>query len=230
MRAAFATALMTFVCAHAFAQQGGFAGGSLMITVQPAGPVAKGSVSFPTTAIGGASWGGQAEIGARVTKALSLSFEASVPVAFDDVQTNVRLSGSFEQTTTTTTSHSDRIFSGLVGYHFPSPHAADVSLVAGVSLVDEQNVSEGRITYQTVSILFAPPPPPATLPPRDLSRSTIGFAGGVDVALSRNPRLDFLIQIRIHWVDRETNVATAVGVLGLSPLVVRPAFGARVHF
>ena len=215
----------------AFAQGRGFVGGGVIGSAQGSEtPV--GSVGFPTSGVGGFSIGGNVEVGVDLASRIGLLLEAIAPLPFESDQVNVRLSGSYQQTTGTVTNHTDIVFSELLSWKTQLSERAEIAVLFGPSLVREHSTSQ-TVTRYTGVTAAAPPVADSIGSEMDLSRWTFGVTSGVSLAWKIRPRLEGVPLVRVHWIERETNLSFPTGnvaLLGLAPVVVRFGVGLRFRF
>jgi hypothetical protein len=198
-----------------------YAGGGAMLSTQKSvSPAAGEGPSFPKTGIGGRAVGVSGEIGTFIARAVSLTFEVSVPARFDSVQETDH--GFLSRTAN---QHRDIVLSGLFHLHRRPSSRVGVALVAGPSVIREDTLQReaSQIGSSSSGIRTVGPFGPQS----PLLRWTVGVTTGADVGIRISPRLQIVPQIRVHWIDRGRHSDFRTDSLGLGSVVIRPAVAVR---
>jgi hypothetical protein len=200
-----------------------YVGGGAMVSTQGSERPGE-SPSFPRSGVGGTALGLTAEAGAFLADAVSIAFEAGIPLRFESIQET-----DYFLVFRTRNRHRDLVFSGLFHFHLPAAGAMRAAIVAGPSVVRED--TQRSIAYAigafggVSSGNFAPFGVESPL-----TRWTVGVTGGADFAFQAARHVSVVPQIRIHRVSRAEQGEGDSGSLGLGSWIVRPAVTVRAVF
>jgi hypothetical protein len=175
----------------------------------------------PNAAVGGAALGVTATIGRHLSKLTSVAAEVSLPTRFQATQQI-----NYLQRIQYDNRHREPTVSALMLVHTPLSHVLRPEWVFGISYVQEATLQ------RSASAPFSGPFGPFG-PATEIERDTWALTGGINLAEPLSGRLQFVEQIRLHWVDRaDINNRSDYNsaVLYLSPLVFRAGVGLRVLF
>jgi hypothetical protein len=197
----------------------GYAAISGMVSMQN-GDTPTGSQGFPTSDLSGSSAGFTVETGAFMGRTFGLGFEASVPARFDAVQRTGLIGGRYQLEAS---SHRDIVLSALLRFSVPLSERSRLGVVAGSSYIYEDTLRRTAVATEILGGTFGP-----FGPETQVTRWTGGATAGMDIDVKFGSHIDLVPQVRAYWVDR-ADVARTI-VLGLGPLIVRPALGLRFIF
>ena len=202
-----------------------YVGGALMFSTQPASSP-ENAPDMPKPGVGGTAPGIAATIGGFLSPRISVAFEFSLPDRFDTVQTL-----HYFQVAQIEDRHRDLILSGLLHVHGTSARRIRPELVVGLSYVSESTLQ--RTAYQigspaTITDIYGP-----YGPEMQITRTTWGVTGGVDIGVALNRHVSIVPQVRLHGIRRadfSSSSDTNSAFLALGPFAIRAAVGLRATF
>jgi len=202
--------------------RGAYFGAAAMLSTQ--GSQRQGTApSLPTSGAGGTAIGATLEGGRMLTTRIALGVELSLPARFTALQ-ETDYSRVFQQESR----HRDLVLSGVIREVLLSTARVKAGVVEGIGLVRESTIQRRRDQATPL-----PTFPPVFGPYSDqysFSRGTLGVLVGGDVEIAVTPHLALTPGIRVHFIPRSDDPSEPGWALGLSPVVVRGAIGARVTF
>jgi hypothetical protein len=216
---AFALAAILAIAVPSAAQDETFyISGGPMLSTQAAGQ-SSGTPDQPTSGIGGTAFGAVVTVGRTLSPRVSVAAEVSIPARFVAVQElHYSFSALYEN------QYRDAVFSGLFHFHTPNPHRVRPEVVAGLSVIHQDNLQ--RTANQAGVVAF---PPTGMYGPfgaqSQQTSDTFGVTVGLDVCIAVSRRLSIVPQARVHWISRDPSSG-----LFLDSLVVRPAVALRATF
>jgi hypothetical protein len=181
------------------------------------------SPSLPTSGADGTAIGATLEGGRMLTTRIALGVELSLPARFTALQ-ETDYSRVFQQESR----HRDLVLSGVLREVLVSSARVKAAVVEGIGFVRESTIQRRRDQATPL-----PTFPPVFGPYSDeysFSRGTLGVLVGGDVEIAVTPHLALAPGIRVHFIPRSDDPSEPGWALGLSPVVVRAAIGARVTF
>ena len=179
--------------------------------------------SLPTSGAGGTAIGATFEGGRTLAPRIALGAELSLPTRFTALQAT-DYGRPFQQESR----HRDLVLSGVVREILVSTAHIKVGAVEGIGLVQESTIQRRR--DQASPLPSFPPVFGPYSAEYAFSRVTFGVVGGGDIEIAVTRRLALVPAIRIHFIKRSDDPSEPGWALGLSPVVVRAAIGARVTF
>jgi hypothetical protein len=202
--------LLTFGSAVARAQETrGYVGGAGLFSIQsPHRQVT--SPSFPTTGVGGSSFGAVVEVGRFMTPVMSISAEVSLPARFMSVQET-----DYSLSFLTESRYRDLIVSVLVHASTPAVGRLRLEAAAGPSCVQESSIE--REAERIGPIFTSPKRFGAYGPESENTREVFGVTMGAGLVIAVSSRVRIVPEMRVHWIPRATS--NAFGHLGLSSWV-----------
>ncbi len=189
-----------------------------MLSTQSAATAPMGS-SSAQPGVGGTAFGVSGDIGAFLSRSVSLAFEVSVPARFETIQyTGI-------PTLQIDNQHRDVVFSGLFHFHVTSSGPIRIALVAGPSVVREDTLQRtASAPFQSTN--FGPYGAETAL-----TRWTFGLSGGADIGFQVSRRVQIVPEFRLHWIDRASfGTGDESATLSLGSIIIQSAVGVRFSF
>jgi hypothetical protein len=178
---------------------------------------------YPKPGVGGSTFGVVAGAAIAISPIVDLGFELSDPARFEALQTT---SGFL--VSQTDNQHRDLIVSPLVHLHQRQRHSRGLRFeaVVGPSVIWENTLQ--RTAYGPAG---SNGPYGAFFPAHEITRTTVGLTGGVNVDFVVSHHLSVVPQARLHWISREEAPnGPFSALLGLDSFVFRAAIGIRASF
>ncbi|SRR5712691_812032 len=178
---------------------------------------------YPRPGVGGSTFGVVAGAAIALSPIVDLGFELSDPARFEALQTTTGFLVSLIDN-----QYRDLIVSPLVHLHQRQRHSRGLRLeaVVGPSVIWENTLQRAAYGPAGSNGPYGP-----FFPAHEITRTTVGLTGGVNVDFVVSHHLIVVPQARLHWISREEAPnGTFSALLGLDSFVFRAAIGIRASF